>query len=53
MKSTHLFNLIRDPMQKTNLLNSEKNEKDRLEWFMKAFLQQYNNRLIENRLIAE
>ena len=53
LKSTHLFNLIRDPMQKTNLLNSEKNEKDRLEWFMKAFLQQYNNRLIENRLIAE
>ena len=52
-RSTHLFNLVKDPMQKTNLLNSEKTEKERLELFMKAFIQQYNNRLIENRLMAE
>ncbi|MEI7489820.1 MAG: sulfatase-like hydrolase/transferase [Bacteroidota bacterium] len=52
-RSTHLFNLPRDPMQRTNLLNTEKTEKERLVMFMKAFLQQYNNRLIENRLIVE
>jgi hypothetical protein len=52
-RSTHLFNLVKDPMQRTNLLNSEKTEKERLELFMKAFIQQYNNRLIENRLMAE
>ena len=52
-RSTHLFNLLKDPMQKTNLLISEKTEKQRLELFMKAFIQQYNNRLIENRLMAE
>jgi len=52
-KSTHLFNLKADPLQKTSLLDSEKNEKERLERFLKAFIQQYNNRLIENRLIAE
>lgn len=52
-RSTHLFNLNRDPLQKINLLNAEKKEKDKLERFMKAFIQQYNNRLIENRLLAE
>ena len=52
-RSTHLFNLYRDPLQKINLLNSERAERDKLERFMKAFIQQYNNRLIENRLLAE
>jgi len=52
-KTTRLFNLKSDPMQKTNLLGKAKAEQGKLEWFLKAFIQQYNNRLIENRLIAQ
>jgi len=53
MKTTHLFNLVKDPMQQHNLLNQGYPEQEKLEFFLKAFIQQYNNRLIENRLIAE
>ena len=35
-RSTHLFNLSRDPMQKINMLNAEQSEADKLEWFLKA-----------------
>ena len=52
-KSTHLFSIGKDPLQKTNLLNSDRVAKDRLEMFIKAFIQQYNNRLIENRLLVK
>ena len=52
-KSTHLFSIGKDPLQKTNLLNSDRAAKDRLEMFIKAFIQQYNNRLIENRLLVK
>jgi len=52
-KSTSLYNLRNDPLQKVNILNSEKHEKEKLELFIKAFIQQYNNRVIENRLVVE
>ena len=53
MKTTHLFYLVKDPMQQHNLLKQGYPEQEKLEFFLKAFIQQYNNRLIENRLIAE
>jgi len=52
-RTTHLFDLKKDPLQKVNLLNTAQSEKEKLELFLKAFIQQYNNRSIENRLIAE
>ncbi len=48
--STQLFDLKPDPLQKRNVLQVKKTEKEKLELFMKAFIQQYNNRVIENRL---
>ena len=40
-------------MQKQDVLNKGNPGQEKLELFIKAFIQQYNNRLIENRLIAE
>ncbi len=51
--STNLYNLENDPLQKVNILSREKREKEKLELFIKAFIQQYNNRVIENRLVTE
>lgn len=51
--STTLYYLKNDPLQKVNILNREQKENDRLELFIKAFIQQYNNRVIENRLIID
>ena len=51
--STNLYNLENDPLQKVNILPREKREKEKLELFIKAFIQQYNNRVIENRLVTE
>jgi phosphoglycerol transferase MdoB-like AlkP superfamily enzyme len=51
-KSTALYDLAKDPLQKHNLVNERKQEKDSLELFIKAYIQQYNNRIIENRLTA-
>jgi len=48
--STQLFDLKTDAMQNTNIVKSKKQEKEKLELFIKAFIQQYNNRVIENRL---
>ena len=52
-RTTHLFNLQADPLQKRDVLTRDLAEKQKLENFLKAFIQQYNNRLIENRLLAE
>jgi len=51
--STNLNDLENDPLQKVNILSRDKKEKKRLELFIKAFIQQYNNRIIENRLVTE
>jgi phosphoglycerol transferase MdoB-like AlkP superfamily enzyme len=52
-KSTALFNLVKDPLQTSNLVGREKEVQDRMEVFIKAYIQQYNNRLIENRLLID
>ena len=50
--STGLYDLKKDSLQKNNLVGKGLDAKKNLEIFMKAFLQQYNNRIIENRLIV-
>jgi phosphoglycerol transferase MdoB-like AlkP superfamily enzyme len=49
-KTTSLFDLKEDLLQKQNLAGKRPEEEKKLERFLKAYLQQYNNRLIENRL---
>ncbi len=52
-RSTALFNIGKDPLQKNNLVGREKEVQGRLEHFIKAYIQQYNNRLIENRMTVD
>ncbi len=49
-KATTLFDIIKDPLLKNNLINTETKLRDKMEAFIKAVIQQYNNRLIENKL---
>jgi phosphoglycerol transferase MdoB-like AlkP superfamily enzyme len=50
-KMTAFFNMEHDPGQQKNIAGSGSRKEKELELFLKAFIQQYNNRLIENRLI--
>jgi len=50
---TSLFNISRDPMMKDNLKSKGNKKQEEIEHFFKAYLQQYNNRLIENRMGVE
>ena len=52
-KATAFFDLRKDKMQKNNLVEKNLPVMKKLEDFLKAYLQQYNNRLIENRLTTE
>lgn len=52
-KTTSLFNLEKDPMQRENLAGRNIPAQAKLELFVKAYVQQYNNRLIENRMTIE
>lgn len=52
-KTTALFNLRTDPLQRNNIAGTVVKEKEGLEIFLKAYIQQYNNRVIENRLYVE
>ena len=52
-KSTSLFDINHDPLQKDNLLGKAKGVQSGMELFIKAYIQQYNNRLIENRLMVD
>jgi phosphoglycerol transferase MdoB-like AlkP superfamily enzyme len=49
-RTTSLFNLTEDLIQKKNLAGKKPEVQANLELFLKAYLQQYNNRVIENRL---
>ncbi len=51
--ATALFNLRSDSLQRNNLVRTALPEKIKSELFIKAFIQQYNNRILENRLTAE
>jgi phosphoglycerol transferase MdoB-like AlkP superfamily enzyme len=52
-KSTALYNMIKDQLQTNNLVGKEIDVQKRMEVFLNAYLQQYNNRLIENRLMVD
>jgi hypothetical protein len=52
-KSTGLYDLNADKLQRNNLLTKDLPIMKGLESFIKAYLQQYNNRFIENRLTAD
>lgn len=53
MKSTAFFDLRNDKLQKNDLAGKKLPVMKNLESFLKAYLQQYNNRLIEDRLTTE
>lgn len=48
--TTGLYDLRHDPLLNHNLAETEKDTRTRLEIFAKAFMQQYMNRMIENRM---
>jgi len=52
-RSTALYDLNADKLQRNNLGTKDLPIMKRLEIFMKAYIQQYNNRFIENRLTAD
>lgn len=52
-KSTALFNLAKDRLTKINILNKELEVQNQMEKYLKAFIQQYNNRMIKDQLIVK
>lgn len=53
IKSTALFNLKKDRLTKNNIVNQQPLVQKSLETELKAFIQQYNNRMIKNQLTVE
>jgi phosphoglycerol transferase MdoB-like AlkP superfamily enzyme len=53
IKSTALFNLKKDRLTKNNIINQQPLVQKALETELKAFIQQYNNRMIKNQLTVE
>jgi phosphoglycerol transferase MdoB-like AlkP superfamily enzyme len=51
--TTAFFNLDKDPLQQNNIAGKGNPVQAKQEIFLKAYLQQYNNRMIENRLMVE
>ena len=49
-KSISLYNFKSDSLLKNNLINNDLYKKQEMETFLKAFIQQYNNRMINNQL---
>jgi len=52
-KSTSLFNIKKDIILKDNLINTLPAVQQSMEMHLKAFVQQYNNRMIDNKLTAK
>lgn len=50
-ESLALYNYKSDPLLNKNILNEHPDQLAEMERFLKAYIQQYNNRMIENRLI--
>lgn len=48
-----LYDLSTDPLQKDNLVEKNPAEQSRMEKKVKAVIQQYNNRMVENRMTYE
>lgn len=53
MKSLGLFNLQEDISLQHNLLTEQPEEAQQMEQWMKAIIQQYNNRMIDNKLVVK
>ena len=53
VKSLGLYNLQEDISLQRNLLTEQPEEAQRMERWMKALIQQYNNRMIENKLVVK
>ena len=51
--SIGLYDLGKDSLQRNNLVGHRPSVKTNLETFTKGFIQQYNNRILENRLVAD
>lgn len=47
-----LYNYVDDPLLKVNLLDKMKEKSDSMNKIMKAFIQQYHNRLIDNQMMV-
>lgn len=52
-ESRALYDLTADPLQKTNIIGQSAAVRKEMEHFLRAYIQQYNNRVIENRLSTE
>lgn len=52
-KSIGLYNFQKDPLLKNNLLQTEKQLATQMERFIKAYIQSFNQRLIDNRLTVK
>lgn len=50
LKSTALYNLKTDRLTQQNLLNQQPTVQTSMEKYLKAFIQQYNNRMIKDQL---
>lgn len=50
---TAVYSLLNDKSQKNNLLTDSAENYKEEEYFLKALIQQYNNRMIQNKLYAE
>ncbi|NVN93746.1 MAG: LTA synthase family protein [Bacteroidetes bacterium] len=48
-----LYQITKDPLLKNNLMNKEMSKAREMESFIKAVIQQYNNSLINNKMIVE
>jgi phosphoglycerol transferase MdoB-like AlkP superfamily enzyme len=53
VKSLALFNLKKDPLTKTNLVAQLPEVQTDMETYLKAFIQQYNNRMIKDQLTVK
>lgn len=48
-----LYNLKKDPLLNNNLLGAQRSVQDSMVKSLRAFIQQYNNRMIHNKLIVD
>jgi hypothetical protein len=52
-EATSMYDYVNDPLLKNNILEKRKHQKDSMQNTIKAFIQQYHNRLIDNKMTAE
>ena len=46
----YFYNFKKDELLKTNLMNSEKEKRQKMEAFIKAYIQSFKERMIKNKL---